>query len=105
MKTASPTTISCYPRCALFGEDTMDAGMASVLIAGLLTPFVAYGTAGIWKYWQRSRPVDPKAILAERYARGEIDDQEYTRRLSMLAFGPPIGIDYPLLSGSNDNDR
>jgi hypothetical protein len=83
----------------------MDAGTASVLIAGLCTPFAGYGTAGVWNYWRRARPIDPKVILAERYASGEIGDQEYTRRLSMLTFGPPLGIDYPLLSEANDEDR
>ena len=50
----------------------MDAGTTSMLIVFGLTPFVAYGTAGVWQNWKRARPVDPKAILAEHYARGEI---------------------------------
>jgi hypothetical protein len=83
----------------------MDAGTTSVIVVFGLTPFVAYGTAGVWNYWRRARPVDPKSILAERYARGEVDDQEYTRRLSMLTFGPPIGTDYPLLLETTDKDR
>lgn len=41
-----------------------------------------------------SRPYDPRSghpdeILAERYARGEIDDAEYRRRLDILRDGPP----------------
>lgn len=43
----------------------------------------------------RRKPVssaDLEAILAERYARGEIDEHEYTRRLSMLRLGPPLEI-------------
>jgi hypothetical protein len=82
----------------------MDAGTTSMLIVFGLTPFVAYGTAGVWKYWKRARPVDPKAILAERYARGEIDDQEYTRRLSMLIYGPLVGVEYPLSLETSDED-
>lgn len=31
---------------------------------------------------------DPIQILAERYARGEIDDQEYQRRLAVLSGTP-----------------
>ena len=50
----------------------MDAETTSMLIVFGLTPFVAYGTAGVWQNSKRARPVDPKAILAERYARGEI---------------------------------
>ena len=30
------------------------------------------------------RPVDAEQILAERFARGEIDDDEYRRRLEVL---------------------
>jgi uncharacterized membrane protein len=76
-----------------------------MLIVFGLTPFVAYGTAGVWKYWKHARPVDPRAILAERYARGEIDDQEYTRRLSMLIYGPLVGVEYPLSVEVSDKDR
>ncbi|NUP52003.1 MAG: SHOCT domain-containing protein [Catenulispora sp.] len=31
---------------------------------------------------------DPRQILAERYARGEIDDDEYQHRLATLSGGP-----------------
>jgi len=31
----------------------------------------------------------PQRLLAERYARGEIDDEEYTRRLHVLNTPPP----------------
>ena len=35
--------------------------------------------------WHRTLPGnDPERILAERYARGEIDDEEYHRRLTTL---------------------
>ena len=34
----------------------------------------------------------PQQVLADRYARGEIDDEEYTRRLKILNSGtPPTG--------------
>jgi putative membrane protein len=36
-----------------------------------------------------ARPT-PQALLAERYARGEIDDDEYSRRLQVLG-SPPVG--------------
>ena len=71
----------------------MDAGTTSLVIVGGLIPFVAYGVAGVWKHWKVTRPVDPKAILAERFARGEIDDDEYARRLSLLTYGPPLFLD------------
>ncbi|MFI0716705.1 SHOCT domain-containing protein [Streptomyces inhibens] len=31
----------------------------------------------------------PEQILAERYARGEIDEEEYQRRLATLRGSPP----------------
>ncbi|MFI2205564.1 SHOCT domain-containing protein [Streptomyces sp. NPDC020192] len=40
--------------------------------------------------WQRTPPVSgPEQILAERYARGEIDEEEYRRRLATLRESPP----------------
>ena len=36
-------------------------------------------------------PADPKEILAARYARGEIDDTEYQRRLNILQGDLPAG--------------
>ena len=32
--------------------------------------------------------VDPEQLLAERFARGEIEEAEYARRLSTLRMGP-----------------
>lgn len=36
--------------------------------------------------------VDPEQLLAARFARGEIDEAEYSRRLSVLRLGPPLEI-------------
>ena len=36
--------------------------------------------------------VDPEQVLAARFARGEIDEGEYSRRLSVLRLGPPLEI-------------
>ena len=38
--------------------------------------------------WRATGP-DPVAILGERYARGEIDEQEYRTRLAVLRGGRP----------------
>ncbi len=38
--------------------------------------------------WRATGP-DPVAILGERYARGEIDEQEYRTRLAVLREGRP----------------
>jgi putative membrane protein len=37
----------------------------------------------------RARPATPEEILAQRYARGEIDDDEYHRRLDTLRDAHP----------------
>ena len=39
---------------------------------------------------QRRHPADPEQVLAERFARGEIDESEYAQRLSVLRVGPPM---------------
>jgi putative membrane protein len=45
---------------------------------------------------ERTRPAspaggsDPQRLLAERYARGEIDDEEYQRRLDALRGSGPL---------------
>lgn len=48
--------------------------------------------------WQPSRrqslpvPADPAAVLAERFAKGEIDEAEYAHRLSVIRLGPPLEL-------------
>jgi len=39
---------------------------------------------------RRQHPVDPEQVLAERFARGELDELEYGQRLSVLRIGPPL---------------
>ena len=39
---------------------------------------------------RRELRVDPQQVLAARFARGEIDEAEYSRRLSILRLGPPL---------------
>ena len=39
---------------------------------------------------KQRHPVDPEQVLAERFARGEIDEIEYAQRLSVLRVGPPL---------------
>ena len=36
--------------------------------------------------------VEPEQLLRERFARGEIDEAEYGRRLSILKYGPPLEL-------------
>jgi putative membrane protein len=62
----------------------------SLLFWGL----VVTGIVALVRHFRGSQPtgsglaaVDPEQILAERYARGEIDDEEYQRRLDTLRRG------------------
>ena len=43
-----------------------------------------------WKMLLKARPteLDPVRVLATRYAAGEIDEADYTRRLEVLMNGP-----------------
>lgn len=60
---------------------------------------VAFWAAVIWVIVSavRGRPApsqpsqDAEQILAERYARGDIDDDEYNRRLGTLRGRTPVG--------------
>jgi putative membrane protein len=50
---------------------------------------------GRWQPTQRHalpQPADPGAVLAERFARGEIDEAEYAHRLSVIRLGPPLEL-------------
>ena len=40
-----------------------------------------------------ARKEDPEHVLAARYAKGEIDEKEYARRLTILRLGPPLEIE------------
>lgn len=57
--------------------------VSSLVFWGLL----AAGVVALFRYAGRPHNVPPPApeqLLAERYARGEIDDEEYRRRLATL---------------------
>jgi putative membrane protein len=41
---------------------------------------------------RRTHPADPEQILAERFARGELDEAEYAQRLAVLRVGPPLDV-------------
>jgi putative membrane protein len=45
-----------------------------------------------WEPRRRAEPVDPTRVLAERFARGEIDEAEYAHRLSVIRLGPPLDL-------------
>jgi len=53
---------------------------------------VAKGLIARWEPRRRLPAVDPVAVLAERFARGEIDEAEYAHRLSVIRLGPPLEL-------------
>ena len=45
---------------------------------------VIWGIAAILRTSRRADDASPERVLAERFARGEIDEEEYHRRLDVL---------------------
>jgi putative membrane protein len=62
------------------------SGMMGQPIGGLLLTLLVFagGAALVVYLLRRSGSSDATSVLAERYARGEIDDEEYQRRLDHL---------------------
>jgi putative membrane protein len=58
-----------------------------LVVGGIVVLLRFLGRAGRGDAPVRSDP--PELILAQRFARGEIDEEEYQRRLAILR-GPPI---------------
>jgi putative membrane protein len=54
-----------------------------LLVAGIVA-LVRYTSREAARGASPTEPPSPRRVLAERYARGEIDDEEYTRRLAVL---------------------
>ncbi|HEX6231406.1 MAG TPA: SHOCT domain-containing protein [Actinomycetota bacterium] len=50
----------------------------------LIALFWTFAWRGPWRRRAWEAPSSPEAVLGERYARGEIDEQEYRTRLSVL---------------------
>jgi putative membrane protein len=61
-------------------------GWLGMVLAGLLTlAAVAAVTYGVIRTARRVPGPDPEELLARRFARGEIDEQEYRTRLEVLS--------------------
>ena len=61
--------------------------IAAVVFAGLIVLGVVW-VGAVSKLGRQ----DPEAVLATRYAKGEIDEKEYARRLAILRYGPPMEL-------------
>jgi len=70
------------------------AGSVSLLAMTVVicVTVVAKGLIARWEPRRRPPDVDPAAILAERFARGEIEEAEYAHRLSVIRLGPPLEL-------------
>ena len=55
-----------------------------LLVFACLFRFVVWRRGGCWSRGDRPGPERAQRILAERYARGEIGDEEYRTRLDRL---------------------
>ena len=66
------------------------------VVMGIILLFVVGLVGGL--QWVERRAVrkgpaaDPEELLRERFAKGEIDETEYARRLSILKYGPPLEL-------------
>ena len=72
----------------------MSLGLVLVLITAIIAAMVVL-TELIDAEKKRitTAPKDAEAILADRFARGEIDSNEYADRMWQLRIGPPLQID------------
>jgi len=69
-------------------------GSFSILAMTIVISLTVLGKALIsrWEPRRPSEPLDPARLLAERFARGEIDEVEYAHRLSVIRLGPPLDL-------------
>ena len=66
--------------------------LIALVFLGLIVGAIVFGLRQTGRRPQIMPPSDdPRQILAERYARGEIDEEEYRRRLDTLRGGHPTG--------------
>ena len=63
-------------------------------LAGVLLVVLVFvvGLVSALQAVERGKHVDPEELLKGRFARGEIDEAEYARRLSILRYGPPLEL-------------
>jgi uncharacterized membrane protein len=59
-----------------------------IMLICVAFPITASLVYAAWKHWLENRPIDPLALVASRYASGEIDDAEYARRMKTLTTPP-----------------
>jgi putative membrane protein len=80
-----------------YGEHMNGWGVAATSISSvLLWVALVLGAAALLRYLRdppRARVEEPEQLLAARYARGEVDDEEYHRRMDTLRHTlPPTSV-------------
>ena len=62
-------------------------GLFWIVVIGFIIFRVRRGGGPPWRQWQHQQ--SGEGVLAERYARGEIDEREYEQRLGVLRKNRP----------------
>jgi uncharacterized membrane protein len=72
------------------------------LATALVVAVAGCGSVGVGIAWLNDRreaakrkampAADPRRILETRYAKGELDHDEFTRRMHDLTYGPPLEL-------------
>lgn len=52
----------------------------------------ALAVVAMWIERMSLPKADPEKLLMHRFAKGEIDEADYARRLAVLRYGPPLEI-------------
>ncbi|WP_030576599.1 SHOCT domain-containing protein [Streptomyces anulatus] len=76
-----------------WGWFAMSAGMIlfwALIITAAVLLFRALGRTGEHPHTHTPAGPSPEQLLAERFARGEIDEEEYQRRLTALRSSGPL---------------
>ena len=84
----------------------MDAGSIEAIVNGALVAgggFLAWMT-GMFLYVVRrnareareAEGLEPRKVLEMRYVKGEITEEEYCRKLSLITYGLPLPADLPV---------
>ena len=63
-----------------------------MVMALCLSSLVVLVIIASWAERKSLPKADPEKVLADRFAKGEIDEADYSRRLAILRYGPPIEL-------------
>jgi len=87
-----------WRRGDILDEALREVAMSATFCLLLMTVVIcvsalAYRGIGRWTPRPKELPAgNPEAILLERFAKGDIDETDYARRLSIVRYGPPLEL-------------